>query len=71
MNFARGPLNKDERAMLLMISAILLLAPIGVLLPTTTLPLRFLQTLFELIAFLASISLLLSIHKGREDPRQP
>lgn len=69
VNFARAPSNKEEKAVLLMIFAVLLLAPIGVLLPKATLPLRFLQTLFELVALLASISLLLSLHKDREEPR--
>jgi hypothetical protein len=69
MNFARAPSNKEEKAVLLMIFAVLLLAPIGVLLPKATLPLRFLETLFELVALLASISLLLSLHKDHEEPR--
>jgi hypothetical protein len=71
VNFARAPSNKEEKALLLMIFAILLLAPIGVLLPKATLSLRFLQTLLELVALLASISILLSLHKDREEkPRQ-
>ncbi len=67
VNLALAPSSREEKAMLLMIFAVFLLAPIGVLLPKATLSLRFLQTLLELVALLASISKLLSLHKDRDE----
>ena len=65
--FARVPSKKEEKALLFVIFAVLLMAPIGVLLPKATLSLRFLQMLFDLVALLASISIFLSLHKDREE----
>jgi hypothetical protein len=66
VNFALASWRKEEKALMFMLVAVPLLAPIGVLLPKATSSLRFLQILLELTALLASISILLSLHKGPE-----
>jgi len=67
VNFARALPRKEEKALMFTIFAVALLAPVGFLLPKATTPLRFLQTLLELIALLASISILLSLQKVAND----
>jgi len=69
VNIAFGPLRKEEKALMFTLFAVLLLAPVGVLLPKTTSSLRVLQTLLELTALLASISILLSLHKEVADEK--
>lgn len=67
VNIASGSSRKEEKVLLLTLFAIPLLAPVGVLLPGTTSSLRVLQLFLELTALLASISILLSLHKFADD----
>jgi hypothetical protein len=71
VNVAFGTSRKDERALIFTLCVFPILAPVGVLLPTATVYLRFVQTLLELTALLASMSILLSLPKDRQDkPRE-
>ena len=70
-NITSGSLRKEEKVLMFALFAVPLLAPVGVLLPETTSSLRLLQTFLELTALLASISILLSLHKLADDkPRE-
>lgn len=63
VNIASGSSRKEEKVLIFTLFSVLLLAPVGVLLPETTSSLRVLQTFLGLAALLASISVLLSLHK--------
>jgi hypothetical protein len=67
VNIALAPSRKEEKALAFTLFAVPLLAPLGVVLPKATSSLRFLQTLLELTALLASVSILLALHKVREE----
>ncbi len=70
VSLAWGSLRKEEKALVILLLAGVLLAPIGVLLPKVTLVLRVLQTLLELSGLLASISILLCLHEVTDERRE-
>src|SRR5579871_463245 len=66
-----GRSRKEEKALMFTLFAVPLVAALGVLLPRAASLLRFLQTLLELTALLASISTLLFLSKDRQEtPRE-
>lgn len=67
VNIALAPSRREEKALMFTVFAVPLLAPVGVLLPRATSLLRILQTLLELTALLASISMLLFLQTDREE----
>ena len=65
IGFARAPLRKDEKVLLVSLVAPLMLIPVGALLPKINGLVHIVQTLLRLTAFLAALAILLSLLRGR------
>jgi hypothetical protein len=71
VNFALASLRNDEKVLLVAFWIHGGISPVSALLPGTFVAMWFIRTLLELAAFLASLSILLSFGKKKEDGANP